>query len=118
LKYHGQVRPGPGRSKLFHAIVVAGAGMLGGCSTGPLVAGDAGPGAPVDAPYDMATGGDTSGGDGPGLDGGIVIDAGATDGSNPGSCHCRTDAGGDFCGPCACGCPTQLEAGVCFPCYI
>jgi hypothetical protein len=110
------VKPGPGRSKLFHAIVLVGTGLFGGCSKGPLVATDAAADAASDADADAG-----AGRDGPGPDTGIMLDAAASDGSGDSRpdqiCYCNMD-GGPACGACSCDCLRNVEAGACFPCYV
>jgi hypothetical protein len=103
------VKPGSGRSKLFHAIVLVGTGLFGGCSKGALVATDAAADAAADAGL---------GGDGPRSDTGVMLDAAANDGSPPDQiCYCSMN-GGIACGVCTCDCVRDVEAGVCFPCYV
>jgi hypothetical protein len=105
---------GPRRSKLFHAIVVAGAGLVGGCSRTLTASPDAAADAVADVAADGSGGADSSG-ERDRFE--VPLDAGFIDTpSADRTCTCRGDSG-ISCQICDCGCYT-LDAGACFPCYV
>jgi hypothetical protein len=116
---------GLGRSKLFHAIVVAGAGMIGGCSRGP-VAGEAAFGSGRDAASSRGEDATADRGDnGPsdaGAGDGLLINTTPPDsGADTGVCSCGMHMG-VVCYTCSCSCGTGelVDGGSCapFPCYV
>jgi hypothetical protein len=97
-----------GRSKLFHAIVVAGAALGAACSS-VSSGGDAGRDAAADTSRDVRQRDD----------GGIVIDVSPWDGTAAeATCFCATEVGVS-CVICDCECFHPADGGsACFPCYI
>jgi hypothetical protein len=93
-----------GRSRLFHAIVVAGAGLGGGCSAShPIVVDGAADGASADSALADA-----------GTDAGPTTDADDA----PGIVLTFPDAGAPDGLQCACPKPPDAAPGACFPCFI
>ena len=117
---------GLGRSKLFHAIVVAGAGMIGGCARGP-VAGETAFGSGNDAASSRDQDATANrGADGPfeagaGGDGSIITTTPYDAGGDTGVCSCGRHVG-TVCEACSCSCGTGelVDGGSCvpFPCYV
>jgi hypothetical protein len=101
-----EMRP-PGTSKLFHAIVVAGAGLVGGCSRTLSERTDASFDRPAEASSDLGTSADRT------LDLALSIDVAFQDAT----CSCQLD-GGVTCCVCFCATREPVDGGACFPCYI
>jgi hypothetical protein len=105
----------PGSRNLFHAIVIAGAGLGGGCSRALSNNGDASLDRPAQAGADAGSdaGSNDRSRDGAGnLD--VAVD---TDVGPPHNCSCRLDGSGTCCA-CSCESGEPLDGGLCYPCYV
>ena len=98
---------GAGPAKLFHAIVVAGVSLVGGCSSNPLGAGDAAVDRGAEAPLDAGLGGSID-----------AITLGDSASDQTATCLCRAGEAGVGCAVCDCACFGATDGGACFPCYI
>ena len=105
-----------GSSKLFHAIVIAGAGLVGGCSRPLSNKTDASLDRPAQAGSEVGSDvGSEAGSEAGSNDRGL--DVAANDAGTEHTCYCVTD--GSF-NCCACSCDTRelIDGGICYPCYV
>jgi hypothetical protein len=102
------MRP-PGSSKLFHAIVIAGAGLVGGCSRTLSNNSDASLDRPAEAGSEASS---EAGSNDRTLDGAMNSDVGPEH-----TCSCTTDGSFNCCA-CSCDSHELIDGGLCFPCYV
>ena len=106
------MRP-PGSGKLFHAIVIAGAGLVGGCSRPLSNNRDASLDRPAEAGSDAGTGSDSISNSND-----RSIDDAAKNDVGPGhTCYCPADGSLNCCA-CSCDSRALIDGGICFPCYV